>query len=237
MIRVTFLSHSGFWVETPSAALLFDWWKGDLPPRPAGKPLLVFVSHRHGDHFNPEIFSLDAHRFLLGKDLRLTQRNMEKWNLSPETAERCIRLGGNETAQPIPGVTVETLPSTDEGVAFVVTVDQLTLYHAGDLHWWHWAGEDLGWNRNMEVSFKRALEPLQGRRIDLAMAPLDPRLEDAYGWGLAYLLRLAHVSRVLPMHQWEDFGLTARFCQEYPDLAAPVVPIGQNGQTFTFETT
>ena len=34
MMRVTFLDHSGFLAELSSAALLFDWWKGELPPLP-----------------------------------------------------------------------------------------------------------------------------------------------------------------------------------------------------------
>ena len=37
---VTYLGHSGFLAELPSAALLFDWWRGELPPLP-DKPLLV----------------------------------------------------------------------------------------------------------------------------------------------------------------------------------------------------
>ena len=33
-MRITFLDHSGFLVELPSVVLLFDWWKGELPPLP-----------------------------------------------------------------------------------------------------------------------------------------------------------------------------------------------------------
>ena len=64
-MRVTFLEHSGFLVELPSVTLLFDWWKGELPALRPGVPLLVFSSHRHEDHFKPEIFSLDAAASLL----------------------------------------------------------------------------------------------------------------------------------------------------------------------------
>ena len=66
MIRTTFLDHSGFLVELPSVTLLFDWWKGKLPPLPENKPLLVFSSHWHEDHFTPAIFELDAAAYLLG---------------------------------------------------------------------------------------------------------------------------------------------------------------------------
>lgn len=237
MMRAVFLAHSGFLVETDSVTLLFDWWKGQLPPISTGKPLLVFASHRHEDHFNPAIFALaDGSRevrFLLGKGIRLTERNLAKWGVSATGAEQCLCLRGGETVQPLSGITVETLPSTDEGVAFVVTVDGKTIYHAGDLHWWHWEGEDKAWNRNMEVDFKRHIEPLRGRSIDLAMVPLDPRLEGSYGWGMEYFLNLANAKCVLPMHQWENFALTERFCREHPVLAAPIVPITAEGQIFT----
>ena len=38
----------------------------------------------------------------------------------------------------IDGVAIETLKSTDEGVAYIVHSDGITIYHAGDLNWWHW---------------------------------------------------------------------------------------------------
>ena len=154
-MRVTFLAHDGFFIELDQVCLLFDWWKGGLPPLP-DKPLLVFVSHRHEDHFNPAV-----------------SRNLEKWRLTPETAAKCRRCGKHDVFQPLPAVTVETFPSTDEGVAWMVTVNGQSIFHAGDLNWWHWAEEDLAWNRNMEANFKRYAEPLRGRRVDLAMLPLD----------------------------------------------------------------
>jgi len=70
-MRVTFLAHDGFFIELDQVCLLFDWWKGVLPPLP-DKPLLVFVSHRHEDHFNPAVFTLADRKadiqFLLGSD-------------------------------------------------------------------------------------------------------------------------------------------------------------------------
>ena len=235
MTHVTFLAHSGFLVETEEILLLFDWWKGTLPPLPPEKPLLVLASHRHEDHFKPEIFTLDADAFLLGSDIRLTPRNLEKWGVSEEKAARCARLGKHDTVSPLPGVTVETFPSTDEGVAFLVTADGQAVFHAGDLNWWHWEGEDPSWNRNMEVNFKRYTEPLRGRRMDIAMLPLDPRLGEDGFRGPKYFLELVDVRRFLPMHQWGDFGFTEKFLARYPAFAAQTVPVSRVGQSFTFE--
>ena len=132
-MRAAFLAHSGFLVELPTVTLLFDWWNGELPALRPGIPLLVFSSHRHEDHFKPEIFALNAQAFLLGKDISLSARNRVRWGLSDETADKCTVLGGGEAVSPLPGVRVEALPSTDEGVAFLVTADGTAVFHAGDL--------------------------------------------------------------------------------------------------------
>jgi len=237
-MRVTFLAHSGFLVELPGAALLFDWWMEPLPPLERERPLLIFASHAHPDHFIPKIFTLDDGarevRFLLGKDIRLTRRNLEKWNVSPETAAKCILLGGNEMAEPLPGVTVETLPSTDEGVAFLVTADGEAVFHAGDLNWWHWEGEDKAWNNNMAASFRRYIAPLRGRRLDLAMLPLDPRQGKAAFWGPAAYLETADIQRCLPMHQWGEFAFTEEFLTAHPEFAGKIIPVSRNGQAWEF---
>ena len=234
-MRAAFLAHSGFLVELPSVTLLFDWWNGELPVLRPGVPLLVFSSHRHEDHFKPEIFALNAQAFLLGKDISLSARNRARWGLSDETADKCTVLGGGEAVSPLPGVRVEALPSTDEGVAFLVTADGTAVFHAGDLNWWHWEGETEGWNRNMEVNFKRYTEPLRGRRMDIAMLPLDPRLGEDGFRGPAYFLELADIRRFLPMHQWGDFGFTEQFLSCYTMFKRQTVCVNRTGQIFTFE--
>ena len=233
MIHITFLGHSGFFVETEGFCLLFDWSQGELPPLPA-KPLLVFASHRHQDHFLPRIFTLDdAVRnvtFFLGSDLQLTDSRRQRWNVSDETCRHCRVMQGGDVID-FPGVTVKALPSTDEGVAFLVSCDGKTIYHAGDLNWWHWEGEDPTWNRNMEADFKRYIEPLRGQHIDLAFAPLDHRQENAADWGFRYLLELADVARIVPMHQWGNPAPTRDFCKAYPTQAPLILPMETPGQS------
>ena len=234
-MRVTFLDHSGFLVESDSAALLFDWWKGELPAIRPEVPLYVFASHAHPDHLDPRIFALDDGsrdvRFILGHDIK--PRELSRRGAAPATAEKCRTLRGGETLT-LPGAAAEALPSTDEGEAFLVTLDGRTVFHAGDLNWWHWEGEDKGWNRNMEVDFKRYTEPLRGRRLDLAMLPLDPRLGEAGFWGPAYFLETADIRRFLPMHQWGDFGFTRKFLEKYPAFTDRTVPVERTGQVFEF---
>ena len=55
-MKVTYLYHSGFAIEDEQALYVFDYYKGELPVIAKEKQMYVFVSHRHKDHYNSEIF-------------------------------------------------------------------------------------------------------------------------------------------------------------------------------------
>lgn len=57
-MKITYIAHSGFLAELEHTILLFDYYQGELPELPDEKMLYVFASHRHPDHFNPEVFRL-----------------------------------------------------------------------------------------------------------------------------------------------------------------------------------
>lgn len=224
-MKVTFLAHSGFLLELKHANLLFDYIGGELPPL-NDRPLLVFASHRHADHFSPEIFSLaDQYpdiRFILGFDI------------PDQGRDDCIYAAANEMLSPLPGVLVETLASTDEGVAFLLTIGEETIFHAGDLNWWHWEGEPDPWNPDMERNFKAICTALEGRFISLAMLPLDPRQGiDGYR-GAKHFLETASIAHFLPMHQWENFDFTDSFLSAHPQFRDVTEKITKHGQIFEF---
>ena len=225
-MKVTHLYHSGFLVELKHTLLLFDWYKGQLPPLDAQKPLYVFVSHVHPDHYDPAIWKLykehPAVRYILHKKVPIHH------------GAELLRVGSRETHS-LEGLSIQTLRSTDTGCAFVVEAEGLRFYHAGDLNWWHWEGEDPVWNRNMEADFRRYAEPLRGRKIDLAMLPLDPRLGEDGFRGPRYFLELADIRRFLPMHQWGNFNFTNQFLSCYTSFTSRTVYVNRVGQVFTFE--
>ena len=57
-MKITYIAHSGFLVELVETAFLFDYYEGTIPEIGKEKALFIFSSHRHPDHFNPEIFKL-----------------------------------------------------------------------------------------------------------------------------------------------------------------------------------
>ena len=207
---IDYLGHSGFLAETGSALLLFDYYCGDLSlidKKAADKPLYVFVSHIHGDHYDPAVFSLAGKGrpvfFLLSFDLKGDGK-------IPKTAD--VRFLEADRTYDVPGLgRVETLLSTDEGVAFYVETETEHLYHAGDLHWWDWPGEDPDWLAEQERVYKQEISRLAGKRIDAAFAVLDDRLDDNYARGLEHLLTVCAPKYVLPMHFWKDRSVIRRF--------------------------
>lgn len=214
-MKITYIGHSGFLVETDTSLLLFDYYKGELPKFPEDKPLYVFVSHRHEDHFNPEIFRLaDTHAqttFILSYDIKLTPRNRERWGVEERHMERIITMRAH-MRQEVPGLgSVETLKSTDEGVAFLVTEGKHGIYHAGDLNWWLWKGEDKGWLGTMTANFKREVELIRTRKIDVAFLPLDDRQEEWFYKGMDWYLKNSKIRYAFPMHYWEDDSVISRF--------------------------
>ena len=225
-MRITFLDHSGFLVELPSATLLFDWWKGELPALRRDVPLVIFSSHWHEDHFSPAIFSLNADAYFLGD---MDQRWLARKGASPEVLEKCRSMSGHETAELLGGVTVETLPSTDEGVAFLVTCDGKTVFHAGDLNWWHWNGEPDFFNDDIKRSYTTEIDKLKGEKIDVAFVPADLRLEDKYFWAVNYFQQTVGAEVLFPMHFWGRFDV----CDLLRELGfANVMKITEENQKF-----
>lgn len=209
-VRIDYLGHSGFFVETDRVMLLFDYFRGDLTfisERTEDKRLFVFASHAHRDHFNPEIFSVrDLHEdteYLLSFDIEGDPSVPQDFRVRYLEADMTYDIEGLGT--------VSTLRSTDEGVAFLVMTGEKNLYHAGDLHWWDWPGEDQEWLDEQATVFRREIGKLEGTPIDVAFAVLDDRLEDNYAKGMQLFLSVCHPRYVLPMHFWNDRTVIERF--------------------------
>ena len=135
-------------------------------------------------------------------------------------------------------LSLRTLKSTDEGVAFLVMCGGKRIYHAGDLNDWRWPGEPENWNRQMKENFDKYIEPLRNMHIDAAFVPLDPRQEDYYCLGLDYFLSLTAggnpSERIYPMHCWEDYQIIDRWLLEHPEHPERerIMHITARGQSF-----
>lgn len=160
-MTLTYIFHSGFVLETEQSILVFDYWMD-----PSGvmdgvlkseKPMYVFSSHFHEDHFTKEIFEWKKLRegitYILSKDIYKHRR------ANKEDADVWLAKGGTWSDDTI---SVWALGSTDSGVSWIVETEDKAaikreqsqacldsaereqarpkvkrIFHAGDLNNWY----------------------------------------------------------------------------------------------------
>ena len=229
-MKITYIHHSAFCVETAGKALVFDYYRGDrvpdcmyqgkMPKFSEKMPVYVFSSHSHQDHFDPEVLKWSREylniRYIFSKDIKKKLGNsaMKRLGMEESIKDRITYVKPGEQ-HAIDGITVETLLSTDAGVAFLVTVSGKVIYHAGDLNWWRWEGEPEEFNEYQEKTYKEQIDLLSERKIDLAFVVMDPRQERDKYLGIDYFLEHVQAEYIVPMHMWKEYGAI----QEYRSLS------------------
>jgi len=167
---VVHTGHSGWVIETANNVLVFDYWQdGRAPDAPsllngcvnpaelAGKKVTCFVSHTvHPDHYNKKNFAWNREI----KDITWV------FGQRPADTTVAVEILDPRQTKTINGMEITAARSTDAGVAFLVTVDGLTIMHSGDLH-----------NRDANVDgvYAGEIEFLagRGRKIDMAFMPVS----------------------------------------------------------------
>ena len=238
---ITYIKHSGFFLELKKHCILFDYFQGDIPEcEDKEKIILVFVSHKHQDHFNHKIFDLACIypniRFFISRDAKMNESYMMKKNIPKEAFDKIQYVGKNERFR-WEDITVETLTSTDQGVAFIVTCEDKVIYHAGDLNWWTWEGESEEESKSMEKRFVNEINKMKEKSIDIAFVPLDQRQESCYWWGFDCFMRTVDTKYVFPMHCWEDYSIIRKLLmrKESEDYRERIIPITEKGQQFCIQ--
>lgn len=136
---IWYLGNDAFAVKTKSHLLIFDYYiMGDAPPAPSlangfinpqelkDLDVVVFVTHRDGDHYDKVIWqwrkAVKRITYVLGWEPAMPQ-------------EKYIHFQPHETGR-IRDLEVTNVPSTDSGEAFLIKVDGLVIYHGGDFAFW-----------------------------------------------------------------------------------------------------
>lgn len=238
-MKITYLNHSGFLLEYGESGFLFDYYKGKIPDLTDKKNIFVFVSHTHWDHYNQEIFSLQGmyHNvtYILSQDINVKDNFFTTYQLREEDIVKVSSVE-NYCLQDSEGndLKIITLASTDEGVAFYLEYRDKFIYHAGDLNLWVWKEETKDYNQKMIQDYKKQMEVLQNKRIDVAFLPLDPRQEEEYAGGIMELLKIANVNTVFPMHFWGKYEIIDKFLQEYSGKikTTKIIKIEKDGENY-----
>lgn len=203
--KITFLDNSGFMVELPAITLVFDYYRDPahsvvkaLEHKP-DVPVIFFVTHNHPDHFNTEIFNLgQSHKriYVLSNDIPTREIHDDMpidW------------MSRGDIIEGLPeGLKVEAFGSTDAGVSYLVTMPcGLTIFHAGDLNFWHWDKESTEREvakakEQFEVELNRIAESMPS--VDIAFFPVDVRQGENCAAGATEFLEKIAVGNFFPMH-------------------------------------
>jgi uncharacterized protein YdhG (YjbR/CyaY superfamily)/L-ascorbate metabolism protein UlaG (beta-lactamase superfamily) len=221
-MEITYIGHSGFLMEWEDCYWLFDYYKGNIPEMKPDKKIFVFVSHKHSDHYNPEIFGLyNRYRdleYVLSSDINPSKLNFTRLGVTKEIAERILSVKPSGRYELFDRnkekIALTTLKSTDCGVAFLLQYQGKTVYHAGDLNLWIWSGESKQYNNNMMAKYHEIISSLKDLPVDVAFVPLDPRLEENYYMGLESLINTAKVRYAFPMHFFDKPSVIRQFKNE-----------------------
>ena len=249
-MKLTYIFHSGFVLETERCILVFDYWMD--PARVMDdylgttKQVYVFASHFHEDHFTKEIFkwkdSITNITYILSKDI-LKRRRANREDATVWMAKGATWEDDN--------LKVIATGSNDSGVSWIIKTEGKTIFHAGDLCNWYARfladgcpegtiySEEFQEFINPVAEEKRFLGELKDIRkitdtFDLIMFPVDGRIGNGYTLGGRQFIERFEVGMFAPMHfvasGFESAWRMEPFCQE-KDI--PFWCIKAEGETIT----
>lgn len=233
---VTYYHHSGFSVASGDVLLIFDYWTGKAKKLPVDRQIrpeylagfsevYVFVSHEHEDHFDPVIYTWEQYApitVIVADDM-------------PEyTTGRRMGPGGQMTLSD--RVKVKAMGSTDAGVSYLVELDGVNFFHAGDLNFWHW--REVSSAREIQTAdddFRAEVAKIEGEEIDLCFFPVDPRMGMHFDAGANYFMMTVKPRILVPMHFWGRTEIIREFARRCRSRETEIIPMTVQGQAIRID--
>lgn len=224
-MKIIHAFHSGFIVKVKDRILMFDCLDGSLSEHFSDKDdVYVFISHGHSDHYSKEVFDWERKnskiKYFLGYDIDITDAKENYYSM-----ERYQSLN-------IEGLNIQSFGSTDRGVSFLVTIDDIGIFHAGDLNWWHWENDSGQAQKKEAEDYKNEVNRLKGKKIDVAFVPVDPRLGDHYYLSAEYFAKTIDPKVLIPMHFSNEFSITKKIKNKLKSYDLKVLEIESKNQEF-----
>lgn len=222
-VIVEYIYHSCFIVKLNRKTLVFDYYRGEINLK--DKDIYVFASHNHKDHFNPKVLNWEKNYenvyYIFSNDIKVDK-------------EKNILFMAPYKEKTIRDLKIKTFGSTDQGVSFCVSVDDINIFHAGDLNWWYWDDDTDLEKINMENSFKIKIKRLKESDIDIDIAffPVDPRLSDYFHLGGEYFINEIRPKYFFPMHSWGKYAIYKKFIQKLNNNGTKIMDIQHKNQIF-----
>ncbi len=219
-VKVEYIFHSGFTVETKNHFLIFDYYQGDLQLK--DKKTYIFVTHGHHDHFNPDILNLKGDIEYIFSDDFKDDVESEK-DIHHMKAYKSLKVDDLE---------IKSFSSTDLGLSFLVKVEGVNIFFAGDLNWWYWNNDTQQEKDTMEYLFKKKIKRMEGERVDIAFFPVDPRLEENYYLGGKHFIEEMQPRYFFPMHFGDNYEKVQAFIHKMEGSGTNIVNIEYKNQIF-----
>ncbi len=237
---IWYLNNSGWAIKTRNHFLIFDYVGTDAP---SGSPslsngqinakkisaqrVIVFVTHQHQDHYSSQIFewekSIKNITYVFGWPV---DRQGEYTVMNPRESKV------------VDGAEILTIKSTDLGVGFLVKVDGLTIFHAGDHALWHTLFKKP---YEDEINYIASVTPT----IDLAFVPVTTgfrancKPSDSVTEGALYAIEKMKPKVTFPMHVICDgmlhlYGVFAEIARKRP-VGSNVIVAEASGNAFHYK--
>lgn len=222
-IKIQYIYHSGFRVETKKHLFIFDYMQGHV--NLGNKNTFVFSSHSHSDHYNPAIFEWQSKnsdiKYILSDDIPDLSIEHKK--------ENTFFMPPYEEIE-VEDVKIKAFGSTDVGVSFLLQCAGINLFHAGDLNWWYWWGETPEEILKAEKQFKEEVAKMKGETIDIAFFPVDPRLEHNYCVGADYFIKEIAPTFLIPMHFENHLDTSHQYAEKMKNCSTKVITFSEREQ-------
>lgn len=206
-MRLTYIYHSGFAIETSKFTAIIDYCSDSIS-KDSGVvndrllyrtlKMYVLVSHSHSDHFDPVIFEWKERRnditYILSSDVE---------PFVPEKYKKDVVFVRKDDVFNDSLLKVNIFGSTDLGVSFKLSFENMIMFHAGDLNNWHWNEESTPKEvAEAESFYLSELDhiAMSTSHLDLAMFPVDPRLGHDYMRGAEQFMAKIKTRVFVPMH-------------------------------------
>ena len=107
--------------------------------------------------------------YILSKDIRISPHFLQKHGIDPGVRKKVTFVSANNHYE-VDDLKIQTLLSTDAGVAFYVNVRGVSIFHAGDLN--DWKMEHVGEliNGKQERTFRHEIRSLRTSRSILRLS-------------------------------------------------------------------
>jgi L-ascorbate metabolism protein UlaG (beta-lactamase superfamily) len=136
---IWYIGHHSYAIKTRTHLLVFDYYEMNEPSPAASLAngavnpqeikdldVVVFISHRDGDHYDKVIWdwknTIKKITYVLGWEPAMPQ-------------EKYVHIEPWQTGH-VGNIEFTTLPSTDSGESWLIKVDGLVIYHSGDNAFW-----------------------------------------------------------------------------------------------------